>query len=312
MIEFARLWAFALLPLPVLAWWLLPPVVEKNAVAVPPGVLHMLEAARSGGGAMRALLNRGMLARIVAWTAIIVALAGPETRRDRLLEPTGRDVMVAVDLSASMGERRDGAEADAPRRIDVIGPFVTRLIEGRQGDRVGLIAFGSEAYLIAPMTFDVRAVAGLLPEVTIGLPGRRTDLGQAVGLTVQILRDQPRGQRVLVLVSDGETNLGDLSARDAAELAARAGITVHVVGFSSEIAPENEAHMREIAALTGGRFFEAASPDALTAVEDEIASLLPSAVGAEPGYLVRSWAWVAALAAIAALGVVAHRELRAA
>jgi Ca-activated chloride channel family protein len=310
MIEFARTWAFALLPLPLAAWFLLPAMVSRNAIAVPPGVWQMLDRVRAPGDGAMGLLKRGILMRAAAWALMVAALAGPETLEARLLAPTGRDVMVAMDLSASMGERRkDAAEDESARQIDIVGPFVTRLIEGRRGDRVGLIAFGSDAYLISPLTFDTRAVAGMLPEVSIGLPGRRTDLGQAIGLTVQILRDEPKGERVLVMISDGEANVGDLAAMDAAKLAVEFGITIHVVGFSSEVSPENAEHMTEIAELTGGRYFEATSAESLAGVEAAIAQVLPRATGDDPDYVRRDWAWLPSLLALALLVVIGRQEL---
>lgn len=311
MIEFARLWALALLPLPLAAWFLAPPLIARNAIAVPPGVWQVLDRARSAGEGVIGPLRRGLALRVLAWALVVVALAGPQTREDRLLAPTGRDVMVAVDLSASMGEVPKDDPGGA-RQIDIVGPFATSLIGSRQGDRVGLIAFGSEAYLIAPLTHDVGAVARMLPEVSIGLPGRRTDLGQAIGLTVQILRAQPQGERVLVLVSDGEANAGDLAAMDAARLAAQHGITVHVVGFSSAIAPQNARHMTEIAAATGGRYFEATDALSLAGVETAIDRVLPVRADDGPDHLTRSWTWLAALLALVPLALIGRRELRGA
>ena len=310
MIEFARLWAFALLPLPLAAWFLLPAMVSRNAIPVPPGVWQMLDRVRAPSDGVVGLLKRGILMRAAAWALMVTALAGPETLEERLLAPTGRDVMVAMDLSASMGERRkDAAEDKEVRQIDIVGPFVTRLIEGRRGDRVGLIAFGSDAYLISPLTFDAHAVAGMLPEVSIGLPGRRTDLGQAIGLTVQVLREEPNGERVLVMISDGEANVGDLAAMDAAKLAVEYEITIHVVGFSSEVSPENAEHMTEIAELTGGRYYEATSAESLAEVEAAIAQVLPSAVDDEPDYVRRDWAWLPSLLALGLLVLIGRQEL---
>lgn len=311
MIEFERLWALVLLPLPLAAWHLAPPLVARNAISVPPGVWQVLDRARTSAEGVLGLLRRGLAARALAWVLIVLALAGPQTREDLLLAPTGRDVMVAVDLSASMGEAQK-SDPDGTRQIDIVGPFVTSLIGARQGDRVGLIAFGSEAFLIAPLTHDVRAVAGMLPEVSIGLPGRRTDLGQAIGLTVQILRAQPDGERVLVMVSDGEANVGDLAAMDAARLAKRYGITIHVVGFSSAIAPENARHMAEIAEVTGGRYYEATDEATLAGVEAAIDRVLPVRADDRPEHLMRSWAWLAALLALIPLALIGRQELRGA
>ncbi|MEM7188601.1 MAG: VWA domain-containing protein [Pseudomonadota bacterium] len=313
MIEFARLWALLLLPLPLAAWYLMPPLISRNAITVPPGIWAVLGKVDGTGGALAAL-TRGTALRVLGWICAVIALAGPEVATERLLSPTGRDVMVAVDLSASMGEPVGAGEGDEPppRQIDLVGPFVTDFITARRGDRVGLIAFGSEAFLISPLTFDTSAVAGMLPEVSIGLPGRRTDLGQAIGLTVQVLRGQPKAERALLLVSDGETNAGDLAAIDAAALAAEEKITVHVVGFSSEIAPENAAHMAEIAEFTGGRYFEATNAETLGQISTAVAQVLPSALPDDRDRLRQSWAWLPALIALLAIALVGRSELEVA
>ena len=311
MIEFARVWALALLPLPLAIWFFAPPLISRNAIAVPPGVWQVLNGLRMGGEGVLAQMRRGLGLRALAWVLIVVALAGPQSKGQRLVAPTGRDVMVAVDLSASMGQPQEGAQK-GQRQIDIVGPFATGLIEARSGDRVGLIAFGSEAYLIAPLTHDTRAVAAMLPEVSIGLPGRRTDLGQAIGLTVQILRTQPKGERVLIMISDGEANAGELGAIDAARLAAQHGITIHLVGFSSELSPENVQHMTEVAEVTGGRYFEASDQDSLVAVGAAIERVLPVAEDAGPQFVTKNWAWLAALLALVPLVLVGRQELASA
>ena len=136
----------------------------------------------------------------------------------------GGNVAVALDLSASMGET-DMSLGDVTR-IELIRDVLGEFMLGRRGDRISLIGFGTEAYIISPLTFDVASVTDMLDEVTIGLPGRRTDLGQAIGLSVQMMRNEPEGERLLILISDGETNVGALAARDAAQLAAKVGLKV--------------------------------------------------------------------------------------
>ena len=309
MIEFARLWAFALLPLPVLAWAALPVLKARAAVPVPSSVRRLMAAMAMQTPSLVESLPVGVLLRAVGWLALVVALAGPHLRGQELLEPTGRDLIVAVDLSASMAERSDKTTSDGSSQIDSALDLVGAFIDARRGDRVGLIAFASEAFLIAPLSFDNGAVGEMLKEVTIGLPGRRTDLGQAIGLTVQVLRDQPKAERVMIAVSDGETNAGELAAMDAAALATDAGIKIYMVGFAEEIAVENVELMQDIAAATGGRYFPAADPDALATITAEIAQLLPVSADSDRRVM-RDLSWIPLLLAFAALFVIGWREMR--
>lgn len=302
-------WALILLPLPIAAWFLLPPRPERGAVRVPASVMAHLQA-RAGAGPAPLRLPVGLALRTIGWVALIVALAGPYLPRAALLKPTGRDIVVALDLSASMAETDMLVAGEPTARIDVIRDRLGIFLEGRRGDRVALIGFATEAYLIAPLTFDVAAVAEMLDESTIGLPGRKTDLGQAIGLTVKLMRQQEPGERLLLLISDGETNAGDLAAVDAARLAADLGVRIFTVGFASDIDSENAAHMADLARMTGGRFHAATSPDLMQQVYDTLDRMAP--VKPEDTALERrsDLRWAAIGLALLCLGGVGWREVR--
>lgn len=308
-LEFARLWAFAALPLPLLTWWLLPPHRPRAALPVPPGVSTHL-AAHTAGGAGGSARVPFALVRILGWLALVLGLAGPQTERETLLSPTGRDLVIAIDLSASMAETdmvRDGLPVE---RYAVVRDLLGAFIERREGDRVALIAFASEAFLVAPLTFDVGAIAALVDELRIGLPGRRTDLGRAIGLTVRMLRQEPPGERVMVLLSDGQDNTGRLTADAAARLAAASDLTIHTIGFAAELDPANTAGLRQIAETTGGRYFPARSADALALVETQIDGLVPIVADDRDPRLMRDWSWICYAVAMAALAAAAWREAR--
>ena len=310
MIEFARLWAFVLLPLPVVAWFALAQLPERGAVRVPASVWHWLNALsgrRAGAGARG---PRGLAWRLLGWLALVLALAGPQSTADELLPPTGRDLVVAVDLSASMAEKDMPQAGGASERIAVVRDLVGDFLARRRGDRVGLIAFASDAFLVAPLTFDTQAVAAMLDELAIGLPGRKTDLGRAIGLSVQVLKKEPPAKRLLVVLSDGEANSGDLSALDAAALAQAAGITVHMVGFAREIEDANARFMRDIAARAGGRYFAADTPEMLGQVYAEINRLAPVAADGDRPHLLADWSWTALALALLLLFPIAWQELR--
>lgn len=308
-IGFALPWALLLAPLPVLAWLVLPPRAETGALRVPASVLAHLQAA-GGAGTARRRLPTGLILRGLGWIALIVALAGPFSSAPALLKPTGRDVIVALDLSASMAETDMEMAGQKTARIDVIRDRLATFLRGRRGDRVALIGFATDAYLIAPLTFDVGAIAEMLTEATIGMPGRKTDLGQAIGLTVKLMRDEPRGERLLLLISDGETNAGELAARDAATLAAGLGVQIVTVGFASEIDGGNAEHMAELARMTGGSFHAATSPALMQNVFDHLARIAPVVPEETATERRRDWRWVAILAALGCLAGIGWREAR--
>ena len=301
MIELLRPWAFLLLPVPWLAWRLLPALPARAAVAVPCRVCALLRRLARAGEGGRARWPGAAWLRWLGWFALVTALAGPHSLGAALLQPTGRDLIVALDLSASMAEQdmtRGAARVERYAVVrDLLGAFVAR----RKGDRIALIAFAQDAYLIAPLTFDGGAVAGLLDELEIGLPGRKTDLGRAIALTIRTLEDQPRGERVLILLSDGESNAGPLSPQAAARLAADRGLVIHSIGFTASADEEGLALLRDVAEATGGRFFQASTAAGLAGVTAEIDRVEPTAVESDPARLRRDWAGLALMAALLAL-----------
>ena len=308
MIEFLRPWALLLAPLPALAWWGLPALPVRAALPVPFAV-HALLSALSRSPRAGARWSAGWWLRLIGWSALVIALAGPQTRGGALHQPTGRDLIVGIDLSASMGQKKNmRVNGELVSRFALVRDLVRGLIEQRIGDRVGLIAFSQEAFLIAPLTFDIGAVIGLLDELGIGLPGHRTDLGRAVGLTIQTFRKEPPATRVLLVISDGEDNTGALAIDDAVRLAAQHDIRIHTIGFSSDLKPDGAAVLRRMAQATGGAYLAAQSPQALAAIADEIDRIEPSA--AEQDSLRRDWSWLALLAALTALAPLAWREAR--
>ena len=292
MIELLRPWAFLMFPLPFLAWRFLPPLPARGVLLVPDGVRALLFSLTSDG---RGATDESRLLhwlRIVGWFAVLLAFAGPYTRGAVLETPTGRDLVVALDLSSSMDEVDMVMNGNPMPRYQMVRNLIGRFIAERRGDRVGLMAFGHEAYMIAPLTFDTGAVAETLDELVIGLPGHRTDLGRVVGLTVQVLRKQPNATRVLVILSDGEDNTGALTGLDAAQMAAAHNLKIYTIGISAELDTDGARILRTMAEVTGGEFFAAQSVTALAEITDRIDKVEPSAINGDPEYLTRDWTMV--------------------
>lgn len=308
--DFAFPWLLILMPLPLLAWFILPAVKARGAVQVPESVLSYLRHQSANTMASRAARPGDMVLKGIGWAALILALAGPYMKKPAVLTPTGRDIIVAFDLSASMAEE-DMVVADRKMaRIDVLRESLGAFIRGRKGDRVALIGFATEAFLIAPLTFDVTAVAEMLGEVNIGLPGRKTDLGQAIGLTVKLLRDQEEGERLLILISDGEVNAGRLSATDAADLARDLGIRIFSIGFANDINAQNAAHMSDLAAMTGGAFHTATSPTLMQDALIRLEALAPTTPDHSVGARRQDLRWPLLVIALACLAAIGWHEVR--
>lgn len=265
-------WFFLALPLPWLLRWLLPPSPEGGgSVLVSPFSedFYSLPSARSG---YREHQNIPPLL-IVAWILLILASARPVWQGEPIEQAvSGRDLLLAVDLSGSM-EIQDfvlgGTKVD---RLTATKAVAGEFIDRRMGDRLGLILFGENAYLQAPLTFDRKTVHTLLDESVIGLAGDRTAIGDAIGLAIKRLRDNPEGQRVLILLSDGANTAGNIAPLKAAEIAGHYGLKIYTIGIGADemlvrdllgtrkVNPSqdlDEPTMRGIADMTHGRYFRA-------------------------------------------------------
>jgi Ca-activated chloride channel family protein len=203
---------------------------------------------------------------------------------------TGRDLLLAVDISGSMDTQDMVLDNTAVNRLSVVKKVAGEFIQRRQGDRVGLVLFGSRAYLQTPLTFDTETTATLLEESEIGLAGRETAIGDAIGLAVKRLRDDAATDRVLVLLTDGANTSGEVQPLQAAEFAARNQLTVYTVGvgademmvqdfFGSRVvnpsADLDEDTLRSIAERTGGRYFRARDSRELERIYEILDELEP-------------------------------------
>jgi len=170
----------------------------------------------------------------------------------------------------------------------IAGDFIRR----RTGDRIGLIVFGSQAYLLTPLTFDRDTVLKQLKDSVVGLPGRQTAIGDAVGLAVKRLQNRPRDQRVLILLTDGVNDAGELDPYKSIDLALAEHVKIYTIGIGAESmrvddffgshtvnpsADLDERLLTTMAEKTGGRFYRARDTDELSKIYREIDALEPAA-----------------------------------
>jgi Ca-activated chloride channel family protein len=264
--DFAWPWVALLLPLPWLLRRWLPPAAPGQALHLPqPGLtLSTAPGTRPRGTTLWLLL---------AWLCLVVAAARPQwIGPPQAQQRSGRAMMLAVDLSGSMQTpdmELGGQTIDRFAAVEAIaGDFISR----RGGDELGLILFGSQAFLVTPLTYDLSAVRAQLDGAVVGLAGTETAIGDAIAVAVKRLAALPQQARVLVLLTDGVNNAGSIAPRDAARAAAAAGVRIYTIGigatrmrvpgfFGSQLvnpSADLDADMlKSIAAETGGRFFRA-------------------------------------------------------
>ncbi|KAF3977484.1 MAG: VWA domain-containing protein [Methylococcales symbiont of Iophon sp. n. MRB-2018] len=232
-----------------------------------------------------------LLLAMLAWIFLVLACVRPQWLGDPIEQAiSGRDLMLAVDLSRSMKEEDFIVEKQRVDRLTATKHIAGQFINRRQGDRLGLILFGTNAYLQTPLTFDRTTVITLLQESTIGLAGNETAIGDAIGLAVKRLRKQQANSRILILLTDGANTAGKVTPLKAAELAAANGLKIYTIGIgademivrsffgSRKINPSrhlDEKTLTAIAEKTGGRYFRAKNTQELEAIYQLLDALEP-------------------------------------
>ncbi len=266
MLTVAHPWLLALAPLPLLIWWLAPAHRDaRQGLVVPflarlrrhPGHRTMNRAVISAGGLLR------WLSLWICWLGVVLALARPQIIEPAVTkEVPGRDVLLAVDLSGSM-ETRDfkNARGETVDRLtavkEVLGDFLTK----RKGDRVGLIFFGSAAFVQAPFTEDLKVCRQLLDEAQVRMAGPQTAFGDALGLAINVFDRSPVKDRVLIALTDGNDTASQVPPAKAAQIAKDKGIVIHTVAVGDPKAAGEDAldekTLKEVASTTGGIYAHA-------------------------------------------------------
>lgn len=290
MYEFTWWWLFACLPLPLLVRWLWKPAQDERGVALRvPFMREFQNAEKQAGRSWASWLT--IICAIVGWLALVTAAARPVWVGEATALPvSGRDLMLAVDLSGSMQEQDFRVNQRIVDRLYATKVVAGEFLAQREGDRIGLVLFGDQAYLQAPLTFDRKTVRVLLNEAAIGLAGERTAIGDAIGLSLKRLQDKPDKNRVLILMTDGANTAGTVSPLEAADMAAIEGLKIYTVGIGSESqqtrsifgfnlinqsAELDEKLLIDIAEKTGGKYFRARDTDEFQRIYAELDRLEP-------------------------------------
>ncbi len=274
MIEFIWPWVSVCLPLPLLVYWILPKARRQDSALQVP-FFNIAAGFESEQKITLRRTNFRRLLMMLCWCLLVLSGTRPQWIGEPIELPTsGRDLLLAVDISGSMGTEDMKAGNGMATRLAVVKEVVGDFVERRKGDRLGLILFGSQAYLQTPLTFDRITVRTLLQETPLGIAGGKTAIGDAIGLAVKRLQSRPSENRVLILLTDGVNNVGEVSPLQAAKLAAQEGIRIYTIGFGADelivpgllfnrkINPSAELDVKtltEIASLTGGVYQRARS-----------------------------------------------------
>ena len=288
-IQFVWPWVFILLPLPLLIRLLLP-VSDKNQDT--PLYVPFIEDFNSASHNVGYINKNKLLALLatLAWVFLILAAARPQWLGERVEIPvSGRDLMMAVDLSGSMAAKDFEINGQTINRLQAVKIVAGEFIKKREGDRIGLILFGQQAYLQTPLTFDTKTINTMLQESLIGIAGKMTAIGDAIGLAIKRLDGKTAEKQILILLTDGANTAGEVTPLQAAELAAKQDLKIYTIGigaatrkmggmFFKQTVKNNEIDektLHEIAQITGGQYFRAHNTKELNEIYSLIDKLEP-------------------------------------
>ncbi|WP_439184851.1 VWA domain-containing protein [Carboxylicivirga taeanensis] len=268
--EFKYLWPFLLLPLPLLVRWLLPAFRKRRTALLHPrfrakASLLNQQPRHSAWVSKRPLINEITLWLI--WLLLVTAAAHPQLSGEPELQiKNARSIFIAADISFSM-DTRDWVINEQPlSRWEAVKQIMADFIEQREGDRLGIIFFGSNAYLQSPLTSDLNFIRWQLDETDVGMAGQMTGIGNAIGYATSLFEADTLANKVLLVLTDGVDSGSDITPMDAANVAAKDSITIYTIGIGEATASNSdldERTLKLIAAATNGQYFAASDPEQL-------------------------------------------------
>jgi len=284
MFRFAYPYLFFLLA--AVAGWLFF-LFRRRRLAITYSLTSTLARLSGGGGRIRSRLPVAL--RTVTLVLLLLAAARPQLYNvSREVRTPGVDIVLALDTSGSMRALDFKIDGDPVTRLTAVKKVVGEFIEKRRNDRIGLVVFGDEAFTQAPLTFDKGLLLGLVEKMEVGMAGDRTAIGSAVAIAGKRLKDVAGKSKIIILLTDGRHNAGEVTPVQAAEAVHAVGVKVYTVGVGGkgpapfavdtifgrrlveQLVDLDEETLTAVARLGGGRYFRAGDSERLAEIYDII------------------------------------------
>lgn len=280
--EIGNMWALFLLPLPILVYWLLPPMRMKSASINLPTYPKVLDQTGQKPRKAAMVKHKGFFSWLylsLIWCLLLAALASPQlVGEPELKVKTSRNFLITADISFSMATNDWTIDGQKVRRWDAVKKVMHDFIKKREGDRMGLVFFASNAYIQAPFTPDLVTVDKMLEEADVGMAGQITNIGKAISKGTTLFEKDTIETKVMLLLTDGVDAGIDVLPLDAADMARRDSVIIYTIGIGDPFGNQSdldEETLEEIAEMTGGQYFRAIDADRLNEIYDELNKLEP-------------------------------------
>lgn len=307
--EIIHVWIFWLLPLPLIIYLVFPTLKIKSASLLIPNMEKSVSYTKQKPKKSSFVKKKKIIeifVLIIVWILLITSLSSPQlVGKAELKAKTSRNFLIVADLSFSMAQKDWTIKGKRATRWQAVTSVMHEFIEKREGDRMGLVLFGSNAYVQAPFTPDLTTVKTMLDEAAVGLAGQTTSIGKAISKGIDLFEQDTIQTKVMLLLTDGvDAGLGILPL-DAADIAKRDSILIYTIGIGdphSGNSDLDEKTLQEIADITDGKYFRAINTEKLNSIYDELDKLEPIEYE-EENYKPRTLLYVYPLGAAIFLGI---------
>ncbi|GBC60096.1 aerotolerance regulator BatA [Desulfonema ishimotonii] len=286
MFRFAAPWFFLLLTL-------IPAAIfhrTRRRVCPAMGTSDLGSASDIGSSLFLRMSRMLPVLKYAALCLMIAALARPQwgTQKTNVMTE-GINIVLAVDLSESMAALDFRRKGKVVNRLEAVKGVVREFVQKRSGDRIGMVVFGSDAYTQLPLTRDYNTIVSILERLEIGAAGKRTAIGDAIGISLKRLTDIRSKSNIIILLTDGRSNSGELSPETAAGVAVSKKVKIYTIGVGSrgeapflvrsplfgdryvyQKVDIDETTLKGIAQKTGGLYFRAEDTGGLAEIYDTI------------------------------------------
>ncbi len=282
MFEIAYKWVFWLAPLPLLVYWILPAQKMRRSALIYPRIKNAAEVLGTPLRKSAWISKRNFFQWVILWLiwlSLLAAFSSPQiVGKPEMKIKTARSFVIAADISFSMANRDWALDGKRATRWEAVKSLLKNFISSRQGDRMGLIFFGTNAYLQAPLTTDLESITRLMDETDVGMAGQMTAIGKAIGFGIKLFEKDTLDQKVMLLLTDGVDGGEGIAPFDAANMAKADSIKIYTLGIGDPSQPGadlDENTLKRIAEVTDGKYFLAIDPDQLNAAYAELNDLEP-------------------------------------